>query len=422
LTKGSDRVLDIPAGTRARTASYRWAILAASLLIIVPFNGLTLSFGVFIGPLEDEFGWSRGMISLIPAIAGLIHGPCTVLTGWFTDRHGPKLIVITGAFSVGLGLILTSNSTAPWQLFLFYSVMVGFGTSCAYVPLATTVSRWFAERRGLALGLLTSGIGLGTVILPPLARYLISSDGWRSAYLIIGCALWAIAVAAAFLLKKEPEAAVPTLDGRQNAIESGDPAQSEGLSLSEAVRTRSLWLMTGSLALFTTGLMMVIYHLAIYTEEDLGVPEMTAATFLTVIGGANIAGRLAIGTLSDRVGRKLLFVSCLAAQGLTMIWLISLDSVWTLYLFAGMWGFSYGGVGPMIPATAGELFGLRHMGRIFGLVTLTLSIGGAAGPYLAGAIKDATDSYHIAFLVGAGALLLAAAGVAFLKAPERRAA
>ncbi|RLC95367.1 MAG: hypothetical protein DRI40_06005 [Chloroflexi bacterium] len=110
--------------------------------------------------------------------------------------------------------------------------MVGFGTSCAYVPLATTVSRWFLDKRGLALGLLTSGIGLGTVVLPPLARYLISVDGWRGAHLITGSALWAIAVAVAFLLRKEPEPKVPTLDGSQTAAESGDHARSEGLSLS----------------------------------------------------------------------------------------------------------------------------------------------------------------------------------------------
>lgn len=404
---------------RGRGVFYGWIVLAASFLIVVSAQGLTYSFAVFMSSLEEDFGWSRGMTSVVPAVTGLVHGPSTLLSGWLTDRYGPKPIVITGAFFIGLGLLLASRITEPWQMFVFYSLMVGFGTSCSYVPLAATVSRWFMARRGLALGILTSGIGLGTVIMPPLARYLISAYDWRTSFLVMGCAVAAVLLAASFLLKKQPEDIGARAYGDAGDRQGGRSSeQLEGLTLRQTVRTGSFWILITSLTIFTVALMMVMYHLVVYAE-DKGIPGQTAATFLSVVGISNILGRLSIGTVSDRVGKKPLFIFCLLLQAVMMFWLIRSGSVWMFYMFAAIWGFGYGGVGPMIPGMTGELFGVREMGSIFGLVTLTLCLGGAAGPVIAGFIEDATGSYFVAFVLGAVLLCLSALGISRLRVPAR---
>ena len=401
----------------AKRLYYGWIVLAASFVIIVFSQGVTFSFAEFMGPLQEEFDATWALISWIPAVAGLIHGPSNLYTGWFTDRFGPRTIVIVGAFAIGLGLLLASRAGSPWQLFASYGLMVGFGTSCTYVPLAATASRWFVGRRGLALGIITSGIGFGTVLVPPVAAHLILAHGWRTTYLVIGFTVWVIVVAAALFLKKQPDDVTTSLRGQISGQEGhSEPLQLTGLTFRQATRTRALWLLAASLTLFTLTLMMVMYHLVVYAE-GLGISKVTAATFLSAIGGANIVGRLSVGVLSDRAGRKPLFVVCLLVQAAMMLWLMQSSSIWMFYVFAVAWGFAYGGVGPMIPAVTGELFGLRHMGSIFGLVILTMSVGGAVGPTLAGYIVDATGGYSVAFLIGAIATFLSALGICFLRRP-----
>ncbi|TET88019.1 MAG: MFS transporter [Dehalococcoidia bacterium] len=403
--------------SRKKRPHYGWIILAASFLIALLTYGVQYSFGVFLTELEEEFQWTRAMISWVPGLHVSFMCVFGLFAGWFTDRYGPRVIVGIGGFFTGLGLVLTSQVSAPWQLYVYYSFMVGLGIGfCAGPPIFTTVSKWFVERRGLALGIVASGIGLGTIVMAPVARYLISAYSWQTSYLVIGFATWVIIVAA-LLLKKQPEDIGVLPNGGGSQTRHNPPPELKGLTLSQALRTRALWLLIILFIFAFAGLLMVMYHLVAHAE-DIGIPEMTAATFLSVIGATSIPGRILVGSASDKIGRKPVLIFCLLLQAVMMLWLIKSTSVWMFYLFAVIWGFGYGGWAPLMPAITAELFGLRHMGSILGLVAFSFGIGGAAGPALAGHIYTATDSYSTAWLIGAVGMFLAAMIIPLLKVPR----
>lgn len=392
---------------------YGWVIVAACFLITTFVYGLLYTLGVFLRPLQEEFEWTRAMVTWVPALYMLFTCLFGLLAGWFTDRYGPRTIVIVAGFFTGLGLVLTSRLTASWQVYVYYSFMVGAGTGCAGPPVFTTVSRWFTERRGLALGIVTAGIGLGTVIMAPVARWLISEYGWRTSCLRIGFAASVIIAAGLFLQKEAPQDSLQAVDRASHR----PPPTPQGLTLAQALRTDALWLMIVLHTFAYIGLLMVMYHLVAHAE-DIGIAEMTAAGFLSVIGGASLLGRVAGGLSCDRLGAKPVFVFSLLLQAAMMVWLIKATSVWMFYVFAALWGFGYGGWAPVMPALTGELFGLRHMGSILGVVSISFGIGGIAGPMIAGHIFTATGSYNTAWMIGAIAMFLAAMLIPFLRQPK----
>ncbi|MBL7119114.1 MAG: MFS transporter, partial [Dehalococcoidia bacterium] len=370
----------------------------------------------YLTTLESEFGWTRAMISWVPSLYMFFICVFGVFAGWFTDRYGPKIIAGIGGFFIGLGLVLASYLSSPWQLYIYYSLMVGFGTGCAGPPIFTTVSRWFVERRGLALGIVATGIGLGTIIIPPVARWLISEYSWQTSFRVIGLAAWVIVIAATLFLKKEPGEAT-LQSGTDHQTRHYPPPELQGLTLAQALRTSTIWLLIVLFIFGYAGLLMVMYHVVAHAEA-IRIPEMTAATLLSAIGGASILGRIPGGMVSDRLGTKPVLVFCLLLQAAMMLWLREATSVSTLYVIVVIWGFGYGGWAPLMPALTAQLFGLRHMGSILGVVSTSFGIGGMAGSAIAGHIFTATDSYSTAFLIGAAVMFLAALIVPFLKAPK----
>ncbi|MFC1999795.1 MFS transporter [Chloroflexota bacterium] len=398
---------------------YGWVIVAACTIITTFTYGVQYSFGVFLDPLKKDFEWSSFMISWVPGLYMFFICVFGLVAGWLTDRYSPRVIVGVGGFFIGLGLVLTSLLTAPWQIFIYYSFMVGFGTGCAGPPIFTTVARWIERHRGLALGIVTTGIALGTMIIGPLAEWLIHSvydDDWRMPCRIIGFLAWLI-VAAGLLLRKQPETALKQDD--MEGMEGTVYIEPGGLNLGQALRTRALWLLFVIHVLAFAGLLLVMYHVVTYAKET-DIDPMAAATLLTVIGGASIGGRLVGGITSDSVGRKPIFIVCLLLQGAMMIWLSEAaesPSVGVFYTAAAFWGVGYGGWAPLMSALTAELFGLRHMGSILGVVAMSYGIGGILGPAIAGSTHTEVDSYSTAFMIGAGIMFLAALLVPFLKQP-----
>lgn len=399
---------------RLRRAYYGWVIVAACLVITTFIYGVQYSFGVFLGSLKEDFTWTPAMISWVPGLYMLFLSVFGLVAGWLTDRYGPKIIIGIGGLFIGLGLVLTSQLNASWQIFIYYSFMVGGGTGSAGPPVFATVTRWFVERRGLALGIVTAGIGLGIVIMSPVAGWLNSTYDWQTSYRIIGFAALII-VPAALLLKKQPVEASP--QGTRDDQTGHDPSLGlQGLTLAQTLRTSNLWLLIALYILAFAGLLMVMFHLVAYAE-DMDILDVTAASFLSVIGGASIIARIAGGIASDKWGWKPVFITSLLLQAIVMLWLRNETSVWAFYLFAAIWGFGYGGWAPLMPAITAELFGLRHMGSVLGLVAVSFGMGGLLGSAIAGHTYTELDSYAMAFLIGAGMMTLAATAVPFLKIP-----
>ncbi len=310
----------------------------------------------------------------------------------------------------GLSLVLTSQTNALWQLFITYSLLLAMGTGPIYVVPMSAVSRWFAKKRGMALGLSSLGIGLGVIVMAPFATYLITNFDWHTAYLIIGLIAWLVVLPLSMLLKKDPRDVGALPDGvikpyaddlmsKENSIQPIDS------SLSPIFRTRSFWLLIFSWFIFAACVFLIFTHLVPHIT-DIGFSAGQAAVVLSLIGVASIPGRLLMGIFSDRLGRKLAPIICTLLQSGTMVWLIWAQDLWGLYLFALVFGFVYSGFGSSGAALISDTFGLSKIGVIFGLLEISFGIGAAIGPAIGGIIFDIRQSYSIAFLIGAVAMLV----------------
>jgi len=319
----------------------------------------------------------------------------------------------------GLSLLLTSQTNSVWQLFITYSLLLSMGTGALYVVPASTISRWFDKKRGLAFGIASSGSGLGTVIMAPFATYLISNFDWRMAYLVIGLIAWLIVIPLSRLLKKDPREIGALPDGANSPSKDmeieEESIQPADLSLLQVFRTRNFWLIMFVWLFFASCVLLVFTHLVPHAT-DIGISAGEAATVLSLMGGSAIAGRVLMGIASDRIGRRLAPITCALLLAGAMLWLIWSQDLWMFYLFASVYGFAYAGLGSTMGALIGDTFELGKIGAIFGVLEVGWGIGAAIGPAIGGLIFDVSNSYSIAFLLGSAVMLIAA----LLIAPIRR--
>ncbi|UCE16649.1 MAG: MFS transporter [Candidatus Bathyarchaeota archaeon] len=394
---------------------YGWVVVIASFLMTFMFYSIQYNFGVFSRPLLDEFGWTRALTSGAFSLYMIVHGLSAILMGALSDRYEPRITFGVSGFLGGLGMVLCSQIVDLWQFYAFFGLLIGVGTGAAFSPPMSTTAKWFVKKRGLALGIVASGIGFGTLIMSPVANYLISAYGWQMAYIIVGFIAWIVLIPTALMIKAGP-VENNALSYSKNREEGGNV--SDEWDTSEAVKTRSFWLFFFSNLLWVLCLQMVMVHIYYYAI-DIGAPSMIAAGVLALIGGFSVLGRLVIGGASDRVGTKRAWLLCLVCQMVIMFWLTMSGSVWTLYLFAPVFGFSYGGIVPLVPAITGEFFGTKNLGAIIGFMVFGPTIGGVLGPFIAGYIFDVTGSYYFAFLLGVAATIMATVLAIQTKKPER---
>ena len=186
---------------------YGWIIVIAAFLVTFISFSIRYSFGIFSVSLLEEFeksGWTETLIFGAPLFSTIVGGLSNIVMGRLSDRYGPKITFGVNGFLMGLGLVLCSQIAALWQLYVFSGLLIGVGLGVSFAPTMATTSRWFIKRRGLALGIVTSGIGIGTLVMSPVITYFISVYGWRSAYLVVGFVAWIILISAAFMLKSGP--------------------------------------------------------------------------------------------------------------------------------------------------------------------------------------------------------------------------
>ena len=294
-----------------------------------------------------------------------------------------------------------SQVSTIWQLYLFYGVLVGIGMGGSFVPLVSIVTRWFVKRRGMITGMVLAGISAGTVIMPPLARWLISSYGWRISYIIVGSIALIFVIGSAQFLKRDPGQLGLSPYGADEVKKQGLDLQDRGFSFREASHTLQFWLVSAMYFCYGFILLAIMVHIAPHATE-LGISATNAANILAVIGGIGIIGRITMGTVGDRIGSRPSFIIAFILVSVALFWVIVAEKLWMLYLFAIIFGFGYGGLATLGAPLMAGLFGLRAHGAILGIATLGFSVGGAIGPILAGRIFDITTSYNLAFLTCGG--------------------
>jgi MFS family permease len=390
--------------TTERFDGYR--IVAASFVIQGVVIGAMFAYGVFFRELEAEFGWSRTMISGASSLSFVIMGMLAIAAGKLNDQIGPRILITASALCFGVGYAAMSRLEAPWELFLFYGLLAGIGYSTHDVVTLSTITRWFVRRRGAMTGVVKVGTGVGQLLVPVIAAALIAAFGWRNAAFIIGMASMVILVAVAQLMRRDPRSQGQHPDG---VAAEGAPApagaEETGMSVAEAAGTRQFWILCAAQLTIFFCLLTVMIHIVPHAT-DLGVAPAVAATILSTIGGASIAGRLTIGMLADRLGGRRSLTVCFLVL-LTSFGLLQFaESTWMLFLFALVYGFAHGGFFTVMSPTLAEFFGTGSHGVIFGVVLFCGTIGGAAGPLLAGTLFDTTGSYETVFLILTGFCLL----------------
>ncbi len=377
---------------------YGYIIVLAAVSITAIAWGANRTFGVFFEPIISEFGWTRASISGAYTLCMIITGLLGIVTGRLNDRFGTKLVLTVCGSFMGLGYLLLSQIGAIWQLYLFYGVAIGIGMSGIFVPLISTVTKWFVKRRGLMTGIVAAGPGFGMTTMPLLASWLIFSYGWRISYFIIGIVALVLIISVAQFFRRDPSQTGQLPYGEDEVKKEGLNAKVTGVSLQEAICTRQFWRLSFVLfgGFFTINVVMV--HIVLHAQ-DLGISSITAATILSTAAGLSIVGRIIIGGVADRIGSKLALIISISLTLVAFLWLLVAKELWMLYLFAIIFGLSDWAIFPVVSLMVAELFGMSSHGEIYGATFFSGTIGGAIGPVLAGHIFDITSSYHLAFLV-----------------------
>ena len=413
-----------------RLPAYAWVIAGTTAVV----NGVAWgipqgTFGVFFSPLADEMGWSRTALSSVFSLHLLVNAVLGIFWGWLSDRWSIRGVILISGVLMGVGVFLSSMAHSLWQLYLFYGFIGGVGLGGTAGPLAALAMRWLRDRPALAVSVGYAGIGAGTAGLAVLADRLIAYGGWRFAFQSLAFLVWA-AFLVGFILLRE----FKTSQGRRGAAHESVAASEQphtepepepepvehNVPLAGAVTTRAFWTLFGMVVIATLGMFLTLVHL-VPRAIDLGVPTGAAAILLTMTSLLDIGGKLSGGMLGDRFGHQRMFALSMFLVCLAMLWLAISSSLWMLMVFAVAFGLVNGLWTIQFPALAAQHFGTKHLGAIVGAVLLGAGIGGVTGPVMAGFVFDTTESYRIAFILGAA---IAFAGgllaISFPSQPSRR--
>ncbi|MFC1907508.1 MFS transporter [Chloroflexota bacterium] len=392
---------------------YGWVMVAASMVIAGTLMGIRFSYGVFFKSLQSEFELTRAATSNVYSAYMVGSAVLGILTGWVSDRYGPKLAACLMGLFTGLSLLVTSQTNAQWQLFLSYSLLLAMGSAAPAPILVSAISRWFDKKRGNATGITASGTALGTFVVAPFTAYLVSNLGWRMSFIVIGLIVWVVVISLALLLRRDPGEIGALPDGAIAGISRIEPTgmgnsrQPAGLSLLQTAATRNFWLLLSIWFMWGICLGLILTHLIPYAT-DVGIPAIGAATVLSVISGFQIPARVLSGRLSDIIGRKVPGIICGLLGTGAFMWLMWSHNLWMFYLFGALFGLSWGGITVGSYMLTSDSFGGRNLGLIMGLLMVGFSMGTAVGSTFGGIIFDVTDSYSVAFSTGAAAMLITA--------------
>ena len=376
---------------------YGYIVVIAAFFIMVVSWSTYNSFGIFFKPLLDEFSWNRAMTSGAFSLSMFIYGVLGIVVGALNDRFGPRVVLTFCSILLGLGYLLMSQISALWQLYLFLGVIIGIGMSGVWVPLLSTVAKWFVKRRTLMSGIVLSGFGIGGLIGPPVISRLIATYDWSLSYIMIGIAVILLMVTATQFLKLDPTHTkqLPKFENKGNNQTAKSVTNS--FSLKEAVSTTQFWIAFGLFFCFGFATFSIVVHIVPHAI-DLKISPVSAASILAVRGAVGILGSYILGALADRIGNRQIFILGFVMLAASLFWLSLAEEKWMLYLFIVVFGFATGGMGASESPLTAWLFGLSSHGLIYGVVHVGFTIGAAAGPFATGYIFDLTGGYQWAFL------------------------
>jgi MFS family permease len=389
---------------------YGWIIVGVGIIVTCVGFGAMLSLSIFLQPMAEAMGWSRTGIATAAMLNFLCMGVGAFMWGTLSDRFGTRNVVLCGGVLLGLGMVLASQAATLLEFQLLFGALVGVASGSFYAPMIATTARWFTRHRSLAVALVSAGLSVGSTVMAPLARWMITTYDWRTAMLVIGDLVWLVIIPAALLVRNPPAAA---------SAAGPDATASVGpdLTIGQVVRTPQFAAIALTHFACCAAHSGPIFHMVTHAI-DRGVPTMAAATVLSAAGLASLSGKIGCGVFADRVGAKRALVAGLALQAVAISLYLFTSGLGSFYALALMFGFAYGGVMPLYAILVREYFGERSMGSAFGAVSLAATLGMALGPWAGGWLYDALGSYGWMF-IGSSAIGLGAVAIAFTFRPPR---
>lgn len=352
-------------------------------LVGIMFYGLPFFYDFWF----TDFGWTRAQVTSGNALAKLLIGPLFgFLAGWIIDRFGPRRLMLSGILMGGIALIGLSLMTSLWQFYVFY-LFNALGYMCGGpLPNQVLVSRWFNKARGRAMGIIYLGIGVGGMLVPQIARALTVNFGWRDAVMALGVLMVVVAFPMAWFVKEKPD----------------DYTGSQAVTISKAdfysvIKNWPFYLLVIGSMCSIGAVAGTSQNIKFFLSLDLKYSQEAAANVMSIVLASSIVGRLFMGWLADRIQKKFVMIIIYALVALSIPLLYFADTPAVVYIFAFLFGVALGGDYMIIPLMAAELFGIKTMGRVMGLVITVDGIAEALAPMLAAKIRDATGSYANGF-------------------------
>ncbi|HZT08114.1 MAG TPA: MFS transporter [Chloroflexota bacterium] len=384
---------------------YGWLVAALAFSAAFVSAGIRAAPSVFIHPFEAEFGWNRAAIAGAISVNLLLYGLGAPVSGRLIDRFGPRKVVTANLLVLGAAVAATIGMNALWQLTVLWGLVIGLAAGGSSVLAATVASRWFVRRRGLVIGLLGTATSTGQVVFVPLLMMLVVGVGWRGASITLALAAALTLVPVALFMRDEPAEVGVQAYGAANSTSSGagreQQAAAPAVPLSKAIQSVDFWLLTGSFFVCgATSNGLVGTHL-IPHAIDHGIPEVTAAAAVGLMGGLNFVGTLGSGWLTDRVDPRRLLAAYYGFRGIALMVLPFVTWFPGLFIFAILFGLDWYTTVPATTMLSSQLFGKRSIGTIYGWIFFSHQVGAATSALAAGAVRVWLGDYQVAFFAGA---------------------
>ena len=397
---------------------YGWIIVIAGHLLITLDGMVLYSFGIFLPYLNEAFGLSTAAGSSFFSLRCVCMAFSFVFAGRLIDTHDARYLTFFGGLTGAFGFLLSAYAENVWELYITYSVMVGIGDGFLYILPVTIISRWFVKKRALAIGIATAGVPVSGLVVNPLTTWLIESFGYERALVYLSVIFTTI-LCSAFLVKNRPEDMNLKPYG-ENSEDAAGKTETCDWSAKEAFSHSSFWIMYAAFFFGFNTFLIIIVNLFNFSLGA-GITPLVAAGAPAFIGVGSIIGRIFFSGVVTNILEdvRILFV-CYFLQACSIILILSVVEVWSLYLFGFMFGFFYSGWVPMFPTILGRFYGLKSLGSIFGVFGTGFSLAAISGPLVSGLLFDMTQSYQNSLIVATAASFLTAFITFLIKKPVKK--
>jgi MFS family permease len=404
---------DAPCPTTATPAArffYGWIILAACFSITTVASGTMMGFGVFINPMADDMGWSHSSLSFAYALSSLVTGVGVLIVGSFMHTSSVRFVFFLSTIVHCFGIYMTSTVTTIEAFYFWYGFVASAGRSAFFMSTTTLITRWFDKRRGLMMGIMMAGNGLGPFIFSPLVTWMIFWWGWQTAYVILSINMSVFLLISCFFIRNHPHdmgllpygaqpAPVMVSTTPASASAPARPARRKGGSMwGEVLRMESFWTLSFINFFCCLCHSIPLVHVVSFAQNA-GLSAFASAWVLAVMSISSIAGRIYWGIFADRHGARFALMLTLFLQGALILWLVNTQDPIVFFLYALFWGFGYGGVGTQYGVVSREVFGARLFGQGYSGQNSFAMVGMALGGYLGGYLYDLSGSYITSWLI-----------------------